>query len=295
MKLSIVHHSRYNYSAPVSFGDHLLRLRPRESHLLQVTSFSVKTHPESRERWVKDVFSNTVLLKNFGLAEAEQLAFECILTVNIVEENPFNFILDPHAVSYPFSYTPAEREALRPLIESRAAKSEHSLDWYYAAVPSPMKHPDTVQFLSDINQAIRQQIKYIRRDEEGVQSPDETIVLKTGSCRDMAWLFISICRQLGLAARFVSGYLYDPPVDNEAGSEHLFNRAVGAMHAWAEVYLPGAGWKGFDPTNGILANAFFIPCAVSIHPDGASPIEGKYFSKAPATSMLEFDLNITAQ
>jgi transglutaminase-like putative cysteine protease len=130
----------------------------------------------------------------------------------------------------------------------------------------------------------------VRRDEEGIQTPDATLDLKTGSCRDMAVLFISAVRKLGFAARFVSGYLFDPPVG--AGGDHCFNRAVGSMHAWAEVYLPGAGWKGFDPTNGILANGYFIPCGVSHEPASVDPIQGNYFSEVSTDSTMEVELEI---
>lgn len=292
MKLTVRHRTRYTYSDQVSFGDHHLFLRPRDSHVLVVDAFAVRTDPAGRQRWMRDVFNNIVLVTNFGLNSARSLDFDCTLTVRSLEANPFDFVLEPYATGFPFRYEQRERVALGPSIETPIPGSRTVLDWFYTAVPSPNSHADIVQFLSDLNSAVRTSIAYVRRDEEGVQAPDETLRMRRGSCRDMALLFMAVCRQLGLAARFVSGYLYDPPADE--GNGPGFNRAVGSMHAWAEVFLPGAGWKGFDPTNGILANAYFIPTAVAIEPSSVDPIQGKFFSKSAAEARLEVDLEISA-
>jgi len=291
MKLSIQHSTRHHYERPVSFSDHALFLRPLDSHRRQVARFEVATTPESTQRWVRDAYGNIVLNCNFGLTESQTLAFETRIELDLQEENPFDFILDSHATAYPFSYREPDLSSLKSFLEAGAGKGAHkALDWFYQAVPSPMQHSDLVQFVSEINAAVRRDISYVRRDEEGIQEPDTTLQLRTGSCRDMAVLFIAILRQIGFAARFCSGYLYDPPVGE--GSDHVYNRAVGSMHAWAEVYLPGAGWRGFDPTNGIMANSFFIPCAVSHNPKFIEPIQGNYFSKTSVASTMEVDLNI---
>jgi transglutaminase-like putative cysteine protease len=291
MKLSIQHSPRHDYERPVSFSDHALFLRPLDSHRRQVARFEVATTPESTQRWVRDAYGNIVLNCNFGLTESQTLAFETRIELDLQEENPFDFILDSHATAYPFSYREPDLSSLKSFLEAGAGKGAHkALDWFYQAVPSPMQHSDLVQFVSEINAAVRRDISYVRRDEEGIQEPDTTLQLRTGSCRDMAVLFIAILRQIGFAARFCSGYLYDPPVGE--GSDHVYNRAVGSMHAWAEVYLPGAGWRGFYPTNGIMANSFFIPCAVSHNPKFIEPIQGNYFSKTSVASTMEVDLNI---
>lgn len=279
MILQIHHQTRHHYDVEVSFGEHALFLRPLESHSRRVQDFSVKTEPVSRQRWVRDAYGNVVLICNFGLVEARDLTFEVRQRVAILEENPFDFILEPYAVGFPFTYRTEDRQALLPFMGTTAATGAlRVLDWFYGAVPAPMQHPSVVQFLCELCAAVRRDIAYQARYEAGVQDADETLRLRLGSCRDMAVLFMAVVRQLGLAARFVSGYLYDPPVDGE-GDGHIFNRAVGSMHAWVEVYLPGAGWKGFDPTNGILANAYFVPCAVSHDPLAINPIKGAYFSK----------------
>ncbi|WP_309399651.1 transglutaminase family protein [Cerasicoccus maritimus] len=295
MKISIDHLTRYHYSRPVSFSEHHLFLRPRDSHKLRVENFELTTSLESAQRWIRDCNNNIVLAANFGLLETQEMEFHCRMTIDVEQDNPFDFILEPYATSYPFRYLPHEAHALSPYLDTSVIIHSHKvLDWLYMAIPDVNRHPDSVQFLADINHAVHRDIAYARRDEEGVQSPNETLEMRLGSCRDMAVLFIAACRQLGLAARFVSGYLYDPPVDSAYGDAHLFNRAVGSMHAWAEVFLPGAGWKGFDPTNGILANEYFIPSAVAHEPKCVNPIQGKYFAKGgePVTSEMEITLSL---
>nr|WP_234043841.1 transglutaminase family protein [Cerasicoccus arenae] len=288
--------TRYHYSRSVNFSEHQLFLRPRDSHKLRVQSFTLETSPKSRQRWIRDCNNNIVCVANFGVIETAELNFHCRMTIDVEQDNPFDFILEPYATSYPFRYLPHEAHALAPYMDaSIIAHSHRVLDWLYSAISDVNQHSDIVQFLASINQAVHRDIGYARRDEEGVQSPNETLELRLGSCRDMAVLFISACRHLGMAARFVSGYLFDPPIDGSHGSAHLYNRAVGSMHAWAEVFLPGAGWKGFDPTNGILANEYFLPSAVAHEPQSVNPIQGKFFSKpndTPVTSTMEIDLTL---
>lgn len=291
MKLRIEHLTKHTYESPVSFSDHALFLRPLDSHLRHVSRFEVEATPASTQRWVRDAYGNLVLRCNFGLTESKVLEFKTTIEISVDEDNPFDFILESHAMAFPLSYREPDLSSLKSYLDSKAAKGAFKvLDWFYQVVPSPSQHSDVVQFLSDINEAIGREITYVRRDEEGIQDPDTTLQLKSGSCRDMAVLFIAILRQLGFAARFCSGYLYVPPA--EEGVVQGVNRADGSMHAWAEVYLPGAGWKGFDPTNGILANSFFIPCGVSHDPLNVNPIQGSYFSKVPVASTMEVDLKI---
>lgn len=294
MKLRIQHDTRHQYERFVSFSDHALFLRPLDSHRRHVSRFEVKTSPDSTQRWVRDTYGNIVLNCNFGLTESMELAFSTTIELDLVEENPFDFILSSHAMTYPFNYREPDLSSLKSYFDAGVGAGAHKvLDWFFQAVPSPMQHSDLVQFVSDINSAVRRDIGYVRRDEEGIQEPDATLQLGSGSCRDMAVLFIAVLRQIGFAARFCSGYLYDPPIDASGGGDtHIDNRAVGSMHAWAEVYLPGAGWKGFDPTNGIMANSFFIPCAVSHNPKYIEPIQGHYFAKETVASTMEVDLVI---
>lgn len=291
MKLSINHTTRHKYADSVSLGEHRLYLRPFEGQQRRVADFLVTITPDAQQRWVYDAHGNAVLCCNFNFNRSDELVITAHIVVEQYDENPFDFILDSSAVSYPFNYGENDQRALQAFLCSKVPKGEIDvLNWFYHAVSQPVQHPDVVQFLLELCEAIRRDIGYITRHEEGVQSPDETLKLKTGSCRDMAALFMSAVRQQGLAARFVSGYLYDPPSDNPEG--HLFNRAVGSMHAWVEVYLPGAGWKGFDPTNGILANQNFVPCAISHDPLLINPIQGAFFAQQTVESQMDVALSI---
>lgn len=290
MKVRIEHRTTHRYERPVSFGDHRLYLRPVDDLHRRLMSYSLETTPSSTQRWVCDAYGNAALVCNYGLNESNVLEFRSVAEVELVEVNPFDFILESYAVRFPFEYRSEDLAALGAYMDRRALPGAlRVIDWFYKSVPSPLEHHDIIQFITDINSAIRRDIKYVRRDEEGIQNPDTTVDLGSGSCRDMAALFIAILRQLGLAARFCSGYLYDPPA---ADDTHFFNRAVGSMHAWAEVYLPGAGWKGFDPTNAILANSYFIPCAVAQDPLHVNPIQGAYFAEETVESSMEVELQI---
>jgi transglutaminase-like putative cysteine protease len=291
MKLRIEHLTRHRYSGPVSFSRHILYLRPIDGHLRRVQHFSVATIPPSKQSYIRDIDGNTVLRCDFGLTESEILEFRTHIDVEINDDNPYNFLLESYAVEYPFDYHEADLKALQPYLSDDAEPEQTKVRQWFAQTELLNSKPvNTVQLLNDLNQTIRRDICYLRRDEEGIQTPEHTLSLRSGSCRDIAVLFIAAVRQLGLAARFVSGYLYDPP--QEDSSEHLFNRALGSMHAWAEVYLPGAGWKGFDPTNGILANSYFIPTGLSHAPEVVAPIQGNYFSKQMTESSLELALHI---
>lgn len=286
MRLSIRHRTEYRYSGPVSLGPQVIRLYPRAKADTVVDGFRLETTPQAKLRWVADVYENQAATF-FEPAEATCLAISLEAELTITADNPFNFILDDSATQMPFTYPAGIAALVKPYAATHQFAGETEVfSWLCRA--APQTQGNTVDVLTGLNAAVRNGFTYVRRDEEGIQSPDETIRSGSGSCRDFAALFMAAVRMLGLAARFVSGYLYDPP----EGEDHHFNRAVGSMHAWVEVYLPGAGWKGFDPTNGILANSYFIPTAVAINPEDAAPISGKYFAKTPTTSTMTTDLSI---
>ena len=292
MNFTIHHTTSHRYERPVSFSNHRLFLFPVPSHRRAVRHFEVETHPASRQRWVRDVYGNAVLVCNFGLTESTELSFDTRIELAMAADNPFDFVLEPYATSYPFEYTDMDKVALVPYSSRLPAKDAlNVLDWFRNAVSSTTEHPDVVQFLTELNSAVRRDISYVRRDEEGIQTPDETLRLRAGSCRDMAVLFIAAVRQLGFAGRFVSGYLYDPAVAGGAPSEHVFNRAVGSMHAWAEVYLPGAGWKGFDPTNGVLVGQDHVRVACGRNYGDATPTSGTLY-KGGGGEKLEVEVRV---
>jgi transglutaminase-like putative cysteine protease len=289
MRIAVDHLTEYQYERPVGFGEHSLYLRPRESQTIHVESFELACQPEGKVRWVRDCFNNVVAVVSFGLSEASLLSFRCKMAFDVAEENPFDFILESRANEFPFAYDDREKSALRPYLETEESERWRVLGWAREALGDPSKPRGTISFLTDLNMAIHRRIAYERRDEEGTQTPNETLERGRGACRDMAELFVATSRQLGLAARFVSGYLYEPPhADGSAG----FNVAAGSMHAWAEVYLPGAGWRGFDPTNGLLTDHHFLPAAVANRPDWVNPIQGRYFQAGEVKSTMRVVLTI---
>ena len=289
VRITVDHQTDYRYARPVSFGEHSLFLRPRESQTIHVESFALGTTPESRLRWVRDCFNNVVAVVSFGTQQHERLSFRCRMVFEVAEENPFDFILETRAAEFPFGYDEREKSALAPYLEPEESERWPILDWARQHLGDPSKSRETISLLTDLNLAIHRNVGYEQRDEEGTQSANETLERGRGSCRDLAQMFVATSRQLGLAARFVSGYLYEPVrPDGSVAS----NVAAGSMHAWAEVYLPGAGWRGFDPTNGLLADHHFLPAAVANVPDWVSPIQGRYFHPESVASEMHVALRI---
>ncbi|MDE1171323.1 MAG: transglutaminase family protein [Verrucomicrobium sp.] len=271
MRLRIRHHTVYRYAEAVSFGPHHLMLRPREGHERVIESSRLLVSPAHTLRWRSDAYGNSVAIADFS-TPSEVLQVESEVVVRQLVSNPFDFLLDPHAVSFPFSYDAGERADLEPCLEPLYPdEAEIVRDWLDAAAPAPPV--ETLAFLDALNQAMRRDFQYQRREEPGVQTPAETIAKRSGSCRDYATLFLEACRQAGLAARFVSGYVYNPNHDH------------GSTHAWAEVYLPGAGWKGYDPTAGLLACEIHVPVAVARHPAAAAPVAGVFYGPGRCLGM----------
>ncbi len=293
MQIYVDHRTEYRYEQPVVLGEHSLFLRPRDSQSLHVASFSLETEPVCKIRWVRDCFNNVVAVTSFSPEPTSSLLFHCRMRFEVTEDNPFDFILEPRAAEFPFAYDERERSALSPYLETGlTAESAAVAAWLPEVLGDPGRTRDTTTLLTDLNRAVHSSIGYTRRDEEGTRSADETLRLRSGSCRDMAELFIAASRALGLAARFVSGYLYEPAASSTFGASH--NVATGSMHAWAEVYLPGAGWRGFDPTNGIMTTHHFMTSAVSNRPDWVNPIQGQYLHRGPVASQMSVVLSVGA-
>jgi hypothetical protein len=210
---------------------------------------------------------------------ASELSIEMECLIELAEENPFNFALEPEVAEFPFEYSHDMGVELHGLtVPVYPRDSERIREWLYP-IWHLGKRCETLTLLQDINKALYNEIKYQRRERRGVQTPAETLERKTGACRDFATLFMEICRFLGIAARFVSGYMY---------SEDIAGRM--SMHGWAEVYLPGAGWLGFDPSWGIVSTSSYIPVAVSLHPEHVPPISGTYFGLAKEFLGTQVDL-----
>ncbi len=271
IRVALSHRTSYTYERLASLGAQQIRLRPAPHNRTPIHKYSLKIEPEEHFlNWQQDPHGNYVARVVFP----ERIP-HFVVTVDIVADleayNPFDFFLEPSADEYPFKYS---------------AELEEELDHYLERLPlSPeltefMERMDrskrrTVDFLIDINRAVYESVKYIIRMEPGVQTPEETLTSKQGSCRDSAWLLVQVLRNLGVAARFVSGYLIQltadqRPVDGPAGPEEDFTD----LHAWCEAYVPGAGWIGLDPTSGLLAAEGHIPLACTPKPTTAAPIEG---------------------
>jgi uncharacterized protein (DUF2126 family)/transglutaminase-like putative cysteine protease len=269
--IALHHVTEYQYDRPVELGPQVIRLRPAPHCRSHILSYSLKIEAVDHFiNWQQDPFANYQARLVFN---DKTTHFK--VTVDVVAEmavfNPFDFFLEPNAENYPFEYSSLVRKELGPYLQTLAIAP--SIKNYLKKIDrSTMR---TIDFLVKINQQLQQDIRYLVRMEPGVQSPEQTLTKASGSCRDSAWLMVQLLRHCGLAARFVSGYLIQlkPDVkslDGPSGSEVDFTD----LHAWCEVYLPGAGWIGLDPTSGLLAGEGHIPLACTPDPSGAAPIEG---------------------
>ncbi len=270
MKLLTVRHATvYRYSAPVLFGQHRLMLRPRDSHDLRLVGAELAISPPGKVRWLHDVFSNSVALVDFEAPAAELSIVSALLLERYALARP-DFPIAPEAESYPFMHSADDRSDLGRLRE-RHYPDPHGVVEAWARQFILETPANTFNLLATMNAAIRGAFAYHARDEEGTQTPLETIERKSGTCRDFALLFIEAARALGFGARFVTGYLYDPALEGGAAVQ-----GAGTTHAWAEIYLPGAGWVEFDPTNALVAGESLIRIAVTRDPSQAMPISGTF-------------------
>lgn len=288
MQILTVHHTTtYRYHNPVRFGPHRLMFRPRDSHDLRLVSTALTIAPAAEIRWLHDVFSNSIAIATFQ-EMATELRFESQVTVEHYGLVAPDFRLEDFARAYPFSYPSSEIPDLGRTIERHYPDPTHSVDHW--AKQFVARSADTLEILSDMTRTIARDITYARRYEIGTQEPAETLRLRTGTCRDMALLMMEGARGLGFAARFVSGYLYDPALDGAASG------IVGAgdTHAWVQIYLPGAGWIEFDPTNGIVGGTNLIRVAVAREPEQALPLTGSYFGAAEDYAGIDVMVEVRA-
>lgn len=264
-RYKIIHRTYYNYSAEVTLGQHTLLLRPREGHELRIESFSLQTTPVSTLHWHRDVEDNSVAIASFDVP-ATQLVIESEVIIQQYNEAPLDFLVADYAIVYPFAYQPADHVLLFPYMTLPGQESINVLNKWIATFWQPSEQIQTYTLLQRLAAHIYKTLSYQVREEPGVQTGLQTLSCGTGSCRDFAMLFIEAARCLGLASRFVSGYLHAPRMSH----------VIGTTHAWAEVYLPGAGWKGFDPTIGEMAGTDHIAVAVARLAESVPPVAGSF-------------------
>ena len=285
-RLTIHHKTEYRYARPVAFGEHRIMLRPRDGHDLRVVSGDLAIVPEPmRLRWIHDVFGNSVAIATFD-ERSDILSVTWSATVDHNWAEEFALTPDDPAYVYPFLYDPEEFPDLRQFITPQYSDPNGELsawarNFLDAEAPTP-----TYRILTQMTHGIREAFAYRRRHEHGTQHPLDTLQTGSGTCRDYALLMIEALRQLGMAARFVSGYLFVPSDGGHLGG--------GSTHAWVQVYLPSAGWIEFDPTNGIVGTRDLIRVAVARDPSQAIPLHGTYLGPADAFIGMEVDIRVLA-
>src|SRR5216683_2119768 len=271
--VALSHTTEYRYDRLVALSPHIIRLRPAPHCRTPILSYALKVAPRRHFiDWQQDPHGNYLARLVFP-DQTRQLLIDVDLTAELSVFNPFDFFLEPSAEMFPFAYEPWLSQELAPYLEQLPAGPR--LHDCLGAIDR--RRVRTIDFLVDLNRRLAQDITYIIRLEPGVQTPEETLARASGSCRDTAWLLVQILRNLGLAARFVSGYLIQltPDVkslDGPSGTDRDFTD----LHAWTEVYLPGGGWVGLDPTSGLLAGEGHIPLACSAEPVTAAAISGGF-------------------
>ncbi|MEO1193936.1 MAG: transglutaminase family protein [Pseudomonadota bacterium] len=266
----ITHSTRYTYANPVRFGEHRGLLRPRVSHDLHLRHMILRVEPKAQLRWVSDVFANSVVLIT-PEDEADHLFVQSRLLLERFDEERFSVAPRGEVLeTYPFAYDDNLLQDLGGTYQRHYPDNDGSVLNFARRFIRP--NIDSAELLSDMMCAIREEIAYSQRYEEGTQHPADTLAQKTGTCRDFALLMMEAARALGYAARFVTGYLYDSAVDS-AGTGI---RGAGASHAWVQIYLPLSGWVEYDPTNAIIGGQDLIRVAVARDPSQAIPLSGSF-------------------
>jgi uncharacterized protein (DUF2126 family)/transglutaminase-like putative cysteine protease len=273
-KVSLTHFTGYRFAEPVKVTPHVVRLRPAPHSRTPIEAYSLEVSPKEHFiNWQQDPFGNWVARLVFP-ERIDHLEITVSLVADMMVINPFDFFIEEYAEVFPFEYEPSLKADLAPYLRP-VDDSVQAGAWKEALPALPQDGVATVQFLAGLNSAVHRDVAYDVRMEPGVQTPDETLARAIGSCRDSAWLLVSLLRKYGLAARFVSGYLVQLAADQESldgpsGTAVDFTD----LHAWTEVYIPGAGWVGMDPTSALFAGEGHIPLSATPHPSSAAPIEG---------------------
>lgn len=282
-RLRIIHSTEYRYTEPVSFGPHRVMMRPREGHDVRIVHGCLDVEPKPTVRWLRDIYDNSIAILTFE-DKAKRLRIHGEADIDYLRDTPIECLIDPAARFFPFQYAPEEQVELVPYrLPSYPYDGAALQDWLLSLYrPGQARPVETFDLLNDLNSHIFKALQYNHREEMGVQTPCETLRRGAGSCRDFAVLMMEAARHWGFGARFVSGYL------QMAEGQH------GATHAWTEIYIPGAGWHGFDPTNNKMAGSEHIAVAVAREQEKASPISGSWDGPANAFERMEVSVQVVA-
>jgi transglutaminase-like putative cysteine protease len=276
MKVEIQYQSQYAYAEVVSFSPHVYRLFPKAERHLRVLQSDFQTNPGASVNYRRDLFDNEIASCFYpGQSALLQASFR--LELDVAKKNAFGFLLASHALDLPFTYKPEDLRILQPYRDG-ATPIELPF-WKLQTRPRP-----TLETLIELNDALHDHLAYERRDEGDPYSPAETIARRRGACRDFAVLLAEVLRGLGLAARLASGYLCE---FGDSGKV-----AEGSLHAWTEVYLPGAGWVGMDPTNGTFCDHHHLTAAVGLTPGDIAPVVGNYYHSKHVPAQMSASLQI---
>ena len=289
--LTIRHVTTYRYRHAVAFGEHRMMLRPRDSDDQKVIAATLGITPEpSSLRFDRDAFGNHVAIAEFA-GRAAELSFESVVRVEHSPSDPADLALAECVRTYPVDYSGDSDPALDDCRRRRHADPGDEVGGWARQFLDEGAPIGTLELLTRLSQGIRQGFVYRRREAKGIQSPAETLKLGHGSCRDFAWLMVEAARALGLAARFASGYLAIVLDGSPHGAEQSPH---GATHAWAQVYLPGAGWVDFDPTSGSVGKKALVTVAVVSDPDDALPLHGTFIGSASDPLGMEVHVSVTS-
>jgi len=278
-RIRIVHKTQYHYHQPVAFGPHRALLRPREGHDVHITRSLLAVEPAADVRWLRDIYGNSVAILAFAQS-SQKLSILSEVDVDLYDDDPIEWLIEPNARFFPFQYAPEEQvELILYRLPSYPYDGPKLQEWL-RDLYRPGQIIGTLDLLNELNAHIQKSFQYLHREDPGVQLPHETLLHGSGSCRDFAVLMMEAARHWGFGARFVTGYI------QMGEGQH------GATHAWTEIYLPGAGWHGFDPTNGKVVGSEHVSVAVAREQEKASPISGLWEGPPDAFDRLDVSVQV---